>query len=284
MSEDRPAGENHPRSWLSRLTHALSGEPQSREDLAEVIQQAGERGLLDPDALRIIEATLQVSERQVREIMIPRAQMVAVRSDMEPREFLPILIDSAHSRFPVLDADNSDEVVGILFAKDLLKLIVPERAERFDFKDYLRAVFFVPESTRLDRLLKEFRVKRNHMAIVVNEYGGIAGLVTLEDALEQIVGEIADEHDYEVEEDVLIREIGPGEFSVKAITPIADFNEHFDTEFSNEDFDTIGGIVMNAFERLPERDEGIAIGDWHFTVLASDSRAIRLLKVQKKKD
>jgi magnesium and cobalt transporter len=230
----------------------------------------------------MIEATLQVSERQVREIMIPRAQMVAVRSDMEPKEILPILIDSAHSRFPVLDADNSDEVIGILFAKDLLKLVSPERGERFDLKDYLRAVFFVPESTRLDRLLKEFRAKRNHMAIVVNEYGGIAGLVTLEDALEQIVGDIADEHDYEVEEDVLVREIGPGEFSVKAITPIAEFNEHFDTGFSNEDYDTIGGIVMNAFERLPERDEEITIGDWCFTVLAADSRAIRLLKVQKK--
>lgn len=282
MNDGRPTAEQ-PRSWLSRLTHALSGEPQNREDLAEVIHLAGERGLLDPDALRIIEATLQVSERQVREIMIPRAQMVAVRSDMEPREFLPILIESAHSRFPVLDADNSDEVVGILFAKDLLKLVHPERAERFALKDYLRPVFFVPESTHLDRLLKEFRSKRNHMAIVVNEYGGIAGLVTLEDALEQIVGEIDDEHDFEVDEDALIREIGPREFSVKAITPIADFNEHFDTHFSNDDFDTIGGILMNAFERLPERDEQITLGDFRFTVLAADSRAIRLLKVEPRK-
>jgi magnesium and cobalt transporter len=282
MSEGRPTGEAN-KSWLNRLSHMLSGEPQNREDLAEVIQQAGERGLLDPDALRIIEATLQVSERQVREIMIPRAQMVAVRSDMEPREFLPILIDSAHSRFPVLDADNSDEVIGILFAKDLLKLVQADRGERFDFKDFLRPVFFVPESTHLDRLLKEFRSKRNHMAIVVNEYGGIAGLVTLEDALEQIVGEIDDEHDFEVDEDVLIREIAPGEFSVKAITSIAEFNEHFDTDFSNEDFDTIGGIVMNAFERLPEREEQIEIGGLKFTVLAADSRAIRLLKVEPRK-
>lgn len=280
MNEGRPSHEPHHRSWLSRLAQVLSGEPQNREDLAELIHHAGERGLLDADALRIIESTLQVSERQVREIMIPRAQMVAVRSDMEPREFLPILIESAHSRFPVLDADNSDEVVGILFAKDLLKLLCAERHERFDLKDYLRPVFFVPESTRLDRLLKEFRAKRNHMAIVVNEYGGIAGLVTLEDALEQIVGDIADEHDYEEEEDVLIREMGPGEFSVKAITPIAEFNTHFGTDFSNEDFDTIGGIVMNAFERLPERDEQIEIGRLKFTVLAADSRAIRLLKVE----
>lgn len=280
MSEGRSSGDNH-KSWLSRLTHALSGEPQSREDLAEVIQHAGERGLLDPDALRIIEATLQVSERQVREIMIPRAQMVAVRANMEPREFLPVLIESAHSRFPVLDADNSDEVIGIIFAKDLLKLLRDERSEVFNLKDYLRPAFFVPESTHLDRLLKEFRAKRNHMAIVVNEYGGIAGLVTMEDALEQIVGEIDDEHDLENDEDVLIHEIAEGEFTVKAITPIAEFNEHFDTDFSNDDFDTIGGIVMNAFERMPERDEHIAIEQWTFTVLAADSRAIRLLKVEK---
>lgn len=282
MSEGRLLGDNH-KSWLSRITQAISGEPQSREDLTELIQNAGERGLLDPDALRIIEATLQVSERQVREIMIPRAQMVAVRANMETRELLSVLIDSSHSRFPVLDADNSDEVIGIICAKDLLKLLREPRHDNFDLKDYLRKAFFVPESTHLDRLLKEFRAKRNHMAIVVNEYGGIAGLVTMEDALEQIVGEIDDEHDLENDEDVLIHEISPGEFTVKAITPIADFNEHFRTSFSNDDFDTIGGIVMNAFEHMPERDENIIVGAWSFTVLAADSRAIRLLKVEKKK-
>ena len=281
MNEGRPSGEQ-PKSWLSRLTQALSGEPQNRDDLAEVIQNAGERGLLDQDAMRIIEATLHVSERQVREIMIPRTQMVAVRASMEPREFLPVLIESAHSRFPVLDADNSDEVIGILFAKDLIKLLMADKPERFELKDYLRPAFFVPESTHLNRLLQEFRAKRNHMAIVVNEYGGIAGLVTLEDALEQIVGDIDDEHDVEVSEDIFIREMAPGEFSVKAITPIAEFNDNFSTSFSNDDFDTIGGIVMNAFERLPGRDETVAIGPWLFTVLAADSRAIRLLKVQKK--
>jgi magnesium and cobalt transporter len=270
-----------PKSWLSRLTQVLSGEPQNREDLAEMIHSAGDRGLLDPDALRIIEATLQVSERQVREIMIPRSQMVAVRADMTPREFLPLLIESAHSRFPVLEADNPDEVIGILFAKDLLKLLLEDRNERFTLKDFLRPAFFVPESTHLDRLIKEFRAKKNHMAIVVNEYGGIAGVVTLEDALEQIVGDIDDEHDFEDDEDAFIREISPGEFVIKAITPIAEFNEQFDTEFSNDDFDTIGGIVMNAFERLPERDEKIVIDHWEFTVLAADRRVIRQLKVQK---
>lgn len=270
-----------PKSWLSRLTQVLSGEPQNREDLAEMIHSAGDRGLLDPDALRIIEATLQVSERQVREIMIPRSQMVAVRADMSPRDFLPLLIESAHSRFPVLDADNADEVIGILFAKDLLKLMLEDRSDRFTLKDFLRPAFFVPESTHLDRLIKEFRAKKNHMAIVVNEYGGIAGLVTLEDALEQIVGEIDDEHDFEEDEDAFIREIAPGEFVVKAITPIADFNEGFGTDFSNDDFDTIGGIVMNAFERLPERDEKIVIDHWEFTVLAADRRVIRQLHIKK---
>lgn len=280
MSEELTTSE-HRKSWFSRILHALSGEPQSREDLAEVIQQAGERGLLDADSLRIIEATLQVSEQQVRDIMIPRAQMVVLRTNMEPRELLPILVESAHSRFPVLDADDSDEVIGILFAKDLLQLLISERNERFDIKDFLRPAFFVPESTHLDRLLKEFRSKRNHMAIVVNEYGGIAGLVTLEDALEQIVGEIDDEHDFEDDEDIMIREPVPGEYTVKAITPIEEFNEYFGTRFSDEDFDTIGGIVMNAFERLPETGENIAIGPLVFTVQAADSRAIRALKVVK---
>jgi magnesium and cobalt transporter len=280
MSEGRPSNEPS-KSWLNRIIQAFSSEPQNREDLAEVIQHAGERGLLDPDALRIIEATLQVSERQVREIMIPRTQMVVLRTDMEPRELIPILLESAHSRFPVLDADDSDEVVGILFAKDLLKLLNGKN-ERFDLKDYLRPVFFVPESTHLDRLLKEFRAKRNHMAIVVNEYGGIAGLVTLEDALEQIVGEIDDEHDFEDDEDILIREMSENSYSVKAITPIAEFNEFFQTTFSNDDFDTIGGIVMSAFERLPQVDETLTIGALTFTILAADTRTIRLLKVEKK--
>ncbi|MDP2227465.1 MAG: transporter associated domain-containing protein [Moraxellaceae bacterium] len=281
MSEGRSPGDS-PKSWLSRLTQAISGEPQSREALADMIHSAGDRGLLDPDALRIIVATLQVSELQVREIMVPRAQMVALRADMEPRDFLPMMLESAHSRFPVLGEDNNDEVIGILFAKDLLKLIRDEKAERFTLKDFLRPAFFVPESTHLDRLIKEFRAKKNHMAIVLNEYGGIAGLVTLEDALEQIVGEIDDEHDFEDDEDTLVREISPGEFVVKAITPIADFNEHLGSRFSNDDYETIGGIVMNAFERLPERDEQIQVDQWLFTVLAADRRAIRLLKVEKK--
>ncbi len=268
-----------PKSWLSRLTDVWGGEPETREELIAVIRDAAKRGLMDVEALHIIESTLQVSERQVREIMIPRGQMVAIRSDDELREFLPGLIESAHSRFPVLAADNPDEVLGILFAKDLLKLILDGR-DRIALKDYLRPAFYVPESTHLDKLIREFRSKKSHMAIVVNEYGGIAGLVTLEDALEQIVGEIDDEHDYEDDEDVLIRETGPKEWVVKALTPIADFNEHFGSRFNNDDFDTIAGIVINGFERLPEKDEQIVLERWKFTILAADSRTIRLLKVE----
>ncbi len=268
-----------PKSWLSRLTDVWSGEPETRDELIDVIRDAAKRGLMDVEALHIIESTLQVSERQVREIMIPRGQMVAIRSDDDLREFLPGLIESAHSRFPVLAADNPDEVLGILFAKDLLKLILDGR-DRIALKDYLRPAFYVPESTHLDKLIREFRSKKSHMAIVVNEYGGIAGLVTLEDALEQIVGEIDDEHDYEDDEDVLIRETGPKEWVVKALTPIADFNEHFGSRFNNDDFDTIAGIVINGFERLPEKDEQIVLERWKFTILAADSRTIRLLKVE----
>lgn len=279
MSDERPH-EPH-RSWFGRLMHLLNGEPQNREELMDLIQGASERGLLDSEALTIIESTLQVSERQVREIMIPRAQMLAVRDDDELKDILPVLIDSAHSRFPVLSADDPDEVIGILFAKDLLKLLAEQRPPRFDLKDYLRPAFFVPESTHLDRLIREFRTKKSHMAIVVNEYGGVAGLVTLEDALEQIVGDIDDEHDYDDEEDVLIKEIAPNEFVIKALTPIEEFNDFFHAELSSEDFETLGGIIMNAFERLPEREEQIRIEDFNFTVLAADSRTIRLLKVQR---
>lgn len=281
MSEGRSSGES-PKSWLSRLTDAWSGEVTTREELLAVIRDAAERGLMDVEAQHIIESTLQVSERQVREIMIPRGQMVAIRADEELREFLPGLINSAHSRFPVLAADNPDEVLGILFAKDLLKLLLDTRSDRIAFKDYLRPAFFVPESTHLDKLIREFRSKKSHMAIVVNEYGGIAGLVTLEDALEQIVGDIDDEHDYENDADVLIRELGPKEWVVKALTPIAEFNQHFGSRFNNDEFDTIGGIVLNGFERLPEKDEQIELERWRFTILAADSRTIRLLKVEAK--
>tara|TARA_R100001039_G_scaffold31574_1_gene24196 strand:- start:877 stop:1575 length:699 start_codon:yes stop_codon:yes gene_type:complete len=215
---------------------------------------------------------------QVREIMIPRSQMVSIKASSDPRDFLPTIIDCAHSRFPVL-GDDPDEVIGILLAKDLLPLILdPARMDRFAIKDHIRSAMVVPESKRLDSLLREFRISRNHMAIVVNEYGGVAGLVTIEDVLEQIVGEIEDEHDVE-EEDYLIKDLDDQEYTVKALTPIDDFNEHFHCQFSDEEFDTIGGLVMQKFGRLPGRDESVELDGYLFTVLSADGRTIRLLRV-----
>lgn len=269
------------RSWLNRLTDLLGQEPQSREELAVIIHAAGQRGIVDAETLRILEATLRVADRQVREIMVPRAQMTCIRDNSAPRDFLPILIESAHSRFPVLAEDNSDEVVGILLAKDMLRLIGQDN-NRFDLKDYLRPAFCVPESAHLDRLLREFRDKQSHMAIVVDEYGGISGLVTLEDALEQIVGDIHDEHDDADEDSHWISEQPDGSWIVQAITPITDFNEQFGSEFSNEDFDTIGGIILSEFERLPHVNETVTLlHQWRFTVVAADARMIRVLKLEK---
>lgn len=278
MSDDR--GHEAGKSWLDRLTHLLSSEPRNRDDLRVIIRDAGSNGVLDAESQRIIEATLRVSDMQVREIMVPRAQMTCIRDNSEPKDFLPILIESAHSRFPVLAEDNSDEVVGILLAKDLLRL-VGRPQERFDLKDYLRPAFCVPESAHIDRLLREFRDKQSHMAIVVDEYGGVCGLVTLEDALEQIVGDIHDEHDDADEDAHWFSEQPDGSWIVQAITPIPEFNGHFGSRLSNDDFDTIGGIVLSEFERLPHVNETLLIGPWRFTVLAADARMIRLLKVEK---
>ncbi len=280
MSDDR--GNDQGKSWLDRLTGLLSNEPENRQELREIIRSAGKRGILDAESERIIEATLRVSDMQVREIMVPRAQMVCIRDDDEPADFLPVLIESAHSRFPVLAEDNSDEVVGILLAKDLLRLI-GQKTDRFDLKDYLRPAFCIPESAHIDKLLSEFRDKQSHLAIVVDEYGGVAGLVTMEDALEQIVGDIHDEHDDADEDSHWISEQPDGSWVVQAITPISDFNAHFGTRYSNDDFDTVGGIVLSEFERLPTINESINIGPYRFTVLAADARMIRVLKVEKLK-
>ncbi|PQA45346.1 HlyC/CorC family transporter [Amnimonas aquatica] len=282
MSEGRSPGDS-PKSWFSRLTEAWSGEITTREELVETIRDAVASGLLDVEAQRIIESTLQVSERQVRDIMVPRAQMFTIRAGQSLKDILPELIETAHSRFPVLAEDNPDEVLGILFAKDLLRLLL-EPDDDLVLTEHLRPAFFVPESTHLDKLIREFRAKKSHMAVVVNEYGGIAGLVTLEDALEQIVGEIDDEHDEDdADEDLPIRESGPDEWVVQALTPITDFNAYFGSRFSDEDFDTIAGIILNAFERLPETGEQIELERWRFTILAADSRTIRLLRVERRK-
>ena len=208
--------------------------------------------------------------------MIPRSQMITIKSSQTPREFLPDVIEAAHSRFPVI-GDSVDDVLGVLLAKDLLPLLLQDNTDRFNIKEILRPATCVPESKRLNVLLKEFRATRNHMAIVIDEYGGVSGLVTIEDVLEQIVGDIEDEHD--VDEDSHIKPLPSGDFLVKGLTPIEDFNEHFDTEFSDEEFDTVGGLVMNAFGHLPKRNEVAELEGFRVRVLNADSRRVHLLRV-----
>ncbi|WP_086481740.1 HlyC/CorC family transporter [Oceanospirillum sanctuarii] len=277
MSEDRSSNGQGQRSWLQNIMTSLTGEPKTRRELLEFIRDAEQRLQLDAEAMNIIEGALQINEMQVRDIMIPRSQMVAVKDGQQPEDFLSLIIDSAHSRFPVI-GENPDEVIGVLLAKDLLPLILKREPGAFNIRDILRPATFIPESKRLNSLLSEFRVKRNHMAIVVDEYGGVAGLVTIEDVLEQIVGDIEDEHDIE-EDDMDIRAISDGQFIVKALTPIEDFNESFGTHFSDEEFDTIGGIVMQRFGHLPNRNETTMLEGLEFKVLNADNRRIRLLQV-----
>lgn len=283
MTQDDPEnanlGQSQDRSFLDRLGMALLGEPSTRQQLLEVLRDSQTRDLLDRDALDMIEGVLQVSEMQVRDIMVPRSQMDVVDKGTTPETYLPQVIASGHSRFPMIDGDK-DKVVGILLAKDLLRyfLLEKRRRARFDINDFLRPVVFVPESKRLNVLLREFRMSRNHMAIVVDEYGGVAGLVTIEDVLEQIVGEIKDEYDIDAD-DVMIRERGDQEFVVKALTPLEEFNLRFKKEFQQDEIDTIGGVVIGKFGHLPKRGEKIDIDGLRFEVLRSDSRRIHLLKV-----
>lgn len=276
MNEDRSSGSPASRSWLERLGQVLSGEPKDRFELIELLRDAQQRQLLDIDALAMMEGVMQVSEMQVREIMIPRAQMVVVQHDMALDEILPVITESGHSRFPVI-GENRDEVVGLILAKDLLPYFIAENDEDFSVRDVLRPAVFVPESKRLNVLLKDFRSNRNHMAIVVDEFGGAAGLVTIEDVVEQIVGEIADEHD--IEEDIYIKKQNDNRYIIKSLTPIEDFNEYFGAEFSDEEFDTMGGLVMQAFGRMPVRGEIVMINQYRFKVLSADSRRIYLLEV-----
>ncbi len=282
MNEDRPSSTAAPegrsqRTWLERLGQVLQGEPRDKDDLITVLREARERGLIDVDALGMIEGVLEVSELQVRDVMIPRSQMVVVERDAALKDFLPVIIESAHSRFPVI-GENRDEVLGILLAKDLLPFVAQGEENGFNIREILRPAFIIPESKRLNVLLKEFRTSRNHMAIVVDEYGGVAGLITIEDVIEQIVGEIEDEHDFE-DEDSDILPVGDGRYTVRALTTIEDFNEHFGTGFSDEEFDTIGGLVVNGFGRLPKRGETIELGRFQFKVLRADARRVYLLEV-----
>lgn len=274
MSEDR---SEQPKGWFGKLTQAFSDEPRSREDLLSDLRQASDENLLDSEALTIMEGAMQVSDMQVREAMLPRSQMVVVEADQTPKEFLPIIISSAHSRFPVI-GETPDEIMGILLAKDLLPLILEGDTESFDLKSKLRPATFVPESKRLNVLLKEFRVTRNHMAIVMDEYGGVSGLITIEDVLEEIVGEIEDEHDSE-EDDGNIKPFEENAYIIKALTPVEDFNEYFSVGFPEDDFDTLGGIVTQHFGHLPKKDETVDIDGFTFKVLSADTRRIRLLQV-----
>ncbi len=280
MSEEQPGNSEKEiktqRSWVERLGQALQGELKNREQLMVVLNEALKNNIIDQDAFGMIDGALQVAEMQVRDIMLPRSQMVVLEMNSSTEELMDTVIISAHSRFPVV-ADSKDEVVGILLAKDLLPHLVNDKDNKLNVRDVLRPAVFVPESKRLNVLLKEFKSTRNHIAIVVDEYGGVAGMVTIEDVLEQIVGEIEDEHDFD--EDVFIYEHTKEHATVKAITPIEDFNEHFKTSFSNDEFDTIGGIVMNALGYVPKRGESVVINFLEFKILRSSNRRIDLLEI-----
>lgn len=263
--------------WLERLSTLLLREPEDREQLVELLHSAYENHLLDADALSMIEGVLQVSEMQVRDIMIPRSQMDVIDITDPPEKFIPFVIETAHSRFPVID-ENKDDVIGILLAKDLLRYYAGD--EEFNVRDMLRPAVFIPESKRLNVLLKDFRSTRNHIAIVVDEYGGVAGMLTIEDVLEQIVGDIEDEYDFDETEDNIIRDVH-GRYRVKALTEIADFNEIMETEFSDEEFSTIGGLVVSKFGHMPKRGEQISFDRLSFTVVRADSRRLHSLLVER---
>jgi magnesium and cobalt transporter len=270
------AGDDKP-SLLDRLSALLTREPEDRDDLVEVLRGAYEHRLIDADALSMIEGVLSVSETTVRDIMIPRSQMDCVEADDSPADFIPFIVETKHSRFPVI-GESKDEVVGILLAKELLGYYRDPAS--FNLREILRPAVFVPESKRLNVLLREFRANRNHIAIVVDEYGGVSGLVTIEDVLEQIVGDIEDEYDYDEGEDNIIPEAN-GRFRVKAQTEIADFNAQFGTQFEDEDLDTVGGLVLKAFGRLPKRGESTLIDGLRFRVLRADSRRLYTLQVER---
>jgi magnesium and cobalt transporter len=270
---------NHKPTLLERIGAWLAREPEDREELIELLRTSYERNLLDADALAMIEGVLQVSEMQARDIMVPRAQMDAIDIRESPDQFIPTVIQTGHSRFPVF-GENKDDVIGILLAKDLLRHFAGE--EEFNVRDMLRPAVFIPGSKPLNVLLKEFRKNRNHMAIVVDEYGGVAGLVTIEDVIEQIVGDIEDEYDFDDVEDNIVPEKG-GQYRVKALTEIADFNAAFGTTYDVEEFDTIGGLVLSRFGRVPKRGEQLAFDNLSFRVLRSDSRRLHLLQVARKK-
>ena len=282
MADDQPPSTGGRRPGLmARIADAFRTAPRGRDDLLDVLREARERQILDFDEHQMLEGVLEVSSMQVRDIMIPRGQMVVLERDASPQEMLAVIIDSGHSRFPVI-ADDRDEVVGILLAKDLLRFFAEEGRQRFRLKECLRPAVFIPESKRLNVLLKEFRHSHNHMAIVADEYGGVSGLLTIEDVLEQIVGEIDDEHD--PDEEVLIVPEREDSWRVDALLRIEDLNEELGTDFSDEDYDTVGGLVMHELGRLPRKGESLRFGGMRFTVLRADRRRIHSLRLRRLTD
>ena len=277
MSDDRSGNDAGEKSWIDKIALLFSTEPRNRGDLQDVLAVAAENEVIDEDARSIMEGAMQVSDTQTRDIMIPRSQMVVIKAEVSLKDILPWIIRSAHSRYPVI-GDSPDDILGILLAKDLLPQILSRDSDNFKIQDLLRPTMVVPESKRLNVLLREFRENRTHMAIVIDEYGGVAGLVTIEDVLEEIVGEIEDETDAEA--DRFIREISSDDFFVKALTPIDEFNEYFSTDFSDEEFDTIGGLVIHAFGHMPARNEVATIDKFEFKVINADQRKIHSLRMR----
>jgi len=280
MSDEQPPSKRaSQKSWISRIGQLLAGEIQDQTELLEILKDAQEKRLLDSEALSMMEGVLQVAEMRTRDIMIPRIQMVVVPRDAELDAILPLVIESAHSRFPVIEDDRS-KVVGILMAKDLLSHILDHR--QLKVEDIMRPLSVVPESKRLNVLLKEFRTERNHMAIVIDEYGTAAGLVTIEDVLEQIVGEIEDEHD--VEEEAFILQKNKKEFILKALTPIEEFNTYFSANLQDDEFDTIGGFIVHKLNHMPKKGEKLEVGQFRFEIMRADSRRLHLIKLKFKKN
>ncbi|TAN68090.1 MAG: CBS domain-containing protein [Methylobacter sp.] len=277
MSDEQPPSRNSPqKSWVDKISHLLTGEPQDLEDLLEILREAREKRLLDTDALSMIEGVLQVSQMRVRDIMIPRIQMVVLPKDAELETIMPLVTEFGHSRYPVIDGDRS-KVVGVLLAKDLLTRILENKTLKVH--EIMRPSCVVPESKRLNVLLKELRTNGNHMAIVVDEYGQSAGLVTIEDVLEQIVGEIEDEHD-DHEDEGYIFQRSSNEYMIKALTPMDEFDEYFSTQLATDEYDTIGGFIVSQLEHMPKKGESLVVDTMKFEVIRADSRRVHLLKLK----
>ena len=276
MSDDQSSLDPRPKSWIDKIIQIFSDEPTDTNSLLELIRNAKKDQVLDADALSIIEGALQVSNMQVRDIMIPKAQVITVNAKLSKQEILEIITSASHSRFPIVE-ETVEHVLGILLAKDLLPMLIGDNDSKFNVKDMARPATVVPESKRLNVLLKEFRQTRQHMAIVIDEYGDMSGAVTIEDVLEQIVGEIEDEHD--IDDDSLIKKFEDGSYSVKALTPLDEFDDYFNTNLDQNDSTTIGGLVLQTFGHIPERGESVKINSLSITVLSADSRQIKLLKI-----